>query len=106
MKHKRLSAQSIAPGSSEDDGMFRIVHPFHPHHGRRFPLVTVRQNWGDEIVYYHGAGGRLVSLPARWTDRGNPDPFATISAGRSPFRLEDLLELVRLVAALGEEADR
>jgi hypothetical protein len=34
-----------------------------------------------------------------------PDPVVVISAGRSPFRLEDLLELARLVAALRQEVD-
>ena len=65
--------------------------------------MTVRQNWGEELLYYRDQKGRLVSVPARWTDRVAPDPVVTLSARRSPFRLEDLLELTRLVAALGQE---
>jgi hypothetical protein len=84
--------------------VFRIVHPFHPGHGQQFPIVTIRQNWGQELLYYRDRQGRLVSIPARWTDRVAPDSVVTVSAGRSPFRLEDLLELTRLVAALGQEA--
>ena len=84
--------------------MFRIVHPFHPGHGQQFPVVTIRQNWGEELLYYRDRAGQLVSIPARWTDRIEPDPVVTISAGRSPFRLENLLELTRLVAALEKEA--
>ena len=84
--------------------MFLIVHPFHPGHGQRFPIVTIRQNWGEELLYYRNRQGRLISIPARWTDRVAPNPVVTVSAGRSPFRLEDLLELTRLVAALGQEA--
>jgi hypothetical protein len=84
--------------------VFLIVHPFHPGHGQRFPIVTIRQNWGEELLYYRNRQGRLISIPARWTDRATPDPIVAISAGRSPFRLEDLLELTRLVAALGQEA--
>jgi hypothetical protein len=83
--------------------VFHVVHPFHPGHGRRFAIVTIRQNWGEELLYYHDLPGRLVSIPARWTDRAPPDPVVTVSAGRSPFRLEDLLELTRLVVALGQE---
>jgi len=99
-----LSTTSVAPGSSDGDGVFRIVHPFHPGHGQQFLIVTIRQNWGEEILYYRNREGTLIPVPARWTDRIAPDPVVAISAGRLPFRLEDLLELTRLVAALGEEA--
>lgn len=81
-----------------------MVHPFHPNHGQQFAIVTIRQNWGDEVLYYRDRVGRLVSIPACWTDRVAPDPVVVISAGQSPFRLEDLLELTRLMAALGQEA--
>jgi len=67
-------------------------------------LVTARQNWGADQIYYHDQKGHLVSVPARWTDTIPPDPVISISAGRSPFRLEDLLELSRLVTALQQEA--
>ena len=44
--------------------------------------------------------GRLVSLPAAWTSVSAPDPFVVIAAGRSAFRVPDLLELARLLASL------
>ena len=84
--------------------MFRIIHPFHPYRNRPLSVVTVRQNWGEDILYYHDQEGRLASVPARWTDTVPPDAFVSISAARSPFRLEDLLELARLVTALQQEA--
>jgi hypothetical protein len=84
--------------------VFRIVHPFHPLSGQQLLLVTTRHNWGEDLLYYHDPKGALVSVPARWTDRIPADPMVTVSAGRSPFRLEDLLELARLVAAWEQEA--
>ena len=45
----------------------------------------------------------MASIPASWTDVVAPDPVVVLSAGRSPFRLDDLLELTRLVAALEQE---
>jgi len=51
-------------------------------------------------VYFHDAAGQLRVLPARWTSLGAPDPFVTMAAGRSWFRVQDLLELTRLVANL------
>jgi len=84
--------------------VFRITHPFHPLHGRQFSLVTVRNNWGEDRVYYEGSDGRLVSIPAAWTDVVTPDPLVILSASRSAFRLEDLLELTRLLIALDRES--
>jgi len=62
--------------------------------------VTFRQNWGEERVYFHNDSGQLVSLPARWTSVIEADPFVQVSAGRSLFRMEDLLVLARLIHAL------
>jgi hypothetical protein len=65
--------------------------------------VTVRHSWGEDRVYYHDAQGVLVSMPASWTDVVAPDPVVALSAGRSPFRLDDLLELTRLVSVWRQE---
>ncbi len=74
-----------------------MTHPFHPWKGLEFTLVTYRNNWGEDRVYFHNDEARLVSLPARWTDVLPPDPVVVISAGRSAFRVADLLELVQLI---------
>ena len=42
--------------------------------------------------------GRVVSFPLSWTDYVAADPFVTVSAGRSAFRVADLLELADLLA--------
>jgi len=42
-------------------------------------------------------------MPATWTDIQGPDPLLVISAGRSCFRVEDLLGLVALMAELETE---
>ena len=44
--------------------------------------------------------GHMVSLSARWTDVLPPDPFVMVSAGRSLFRVDDLLELAALLRRL------
>ena len=86
--------------------MARVVHPFHPRCGEVVEIVAVRQNWGEDRLYYYDAEGRLASIPAGWTDVSAADPFVVFSAGRSAFRLADLLELVRLVASRGKEGKR
>ena len=48
-------------------------------------------------VYFYDDQNRLCSMPASWTSVGVIDPFVQVSAGRSPFRFADLLELSRIV---------
>jgi len=39
-------------------------------------------------------------MPAGWTDVEGSDPFLELAAGRSSFRVEDLLALGQLLAEL------
>jgi hypothetical protein len=91
---------SNAPDLDGGSQTFQVTHPFHPLRGREFALVTYRHNWGEHRVYFHDDTGRLVSLPAQWTSLFPLDPFVAIAAGRSPFRVQDLLELSHLVARI------
>jgi hypothetical protein len=77
-----------------------VTHPFHPLHSREWDVVTYRRNWGEDRVYFHDDDGRLRSLPATWTSVNPIDPVVALGAGRSPFRLSDLLELVGVIDAL------
>jgi hypothetical protein len=63
-------------------------------------LVTHRHNWGEDRVYFHDDDGQLRHMPAKWTSIVAADPVAEFGAGRSPFRVLDLLELVALMDAL------
>jgi hypothetical protein len=67
--------------------------------GREFEFVRQKQNWGEDRVWFYDAEGELRVLPAAWTDRVAVDPFVVVAAGRSPFRLCDLLELAGFVEA-------
>ena len=77
-----------------------MTHPFHPLHGREFEMIEYRQAWGERRVYFLDPSGQMQRLPASWTDIGGEDPFVTVAAGRSPLRLEDLLQLVDLLDGL------
>ena len=59
--------------------------------------MTYRHNWGEDRVYFHDDDGRLVSVPAQWTNVLASDPFVALSRGRSAFRVQDLFELVGLI---------
>src|SRR5690348_17942799 len=81
---------------------FRVTHPFHPLYGQEFALVDRRLTWGEDRVYYHDETGALRRLPASWTSVSASSLFETISAGRSHFRIQDLLQLVALIATQRE----
>jgi hypothetical protein len=78
----------------------RVTHPFHPLVGREFDLVVRKMNWAEDRVFFFGDGGQLTSMPAGWTDVDPPDPYVVLSAGRSIFRIEDLLALALLLDGL------
>ena len=84
---------------------FQVTHPFHPLSGKVFVLVTCHRNWAEERVYYHNEGGVLRSLPLAWTSLARTDPFVQVSAGRSAFRVADLLESARRLAVVSEQAE-
>lgn len=74
-------------------GEVRVTHPFHPLRGRSFRYLYSRNSWGLDRVFCEGDEGEIRSFPRAWTNFADPDPFVTVSAGRSSFRVRDLQEL-------------
>lgn len=74
-----------------------MTHPFHPLFGREFELVTYRHNWGEDRAYFEEPPGQVRGVPAGWTSLVAPDPVVVLGAGRSCFRIADLLELAQLL---------
>lgn len=87
---------SNAPNTDGERRRFLVTHRFHPLFEREFELVHCRQCWGEDRVFYLDRGEELRSLPARWTSSVAADPLVVISAGRSMYRVADLLELAKL----------
>jgi hypothetical protein len=88
---------STAPDGNDQVQYFTITHPFHPLHREKFKIVSLRQSWGEDRVFYCQEDGRMTSLPACWTSVYEPHPFNVISKGRSVFRFQELLELTGLI---------
>ena len=94
----RWSEHANAPHRDAERRLFRVSHPYHPLYQQEFELVSYRQNWGEDRVWFQDKkDARLHSLPMSWTDLGAVDPFVAVAAGRSPFRVADLLELVKQI---------
>ncbi len=77
------------------------MHPFHPLAGREFELLVRRHTWEQDRVFFLDEEGQMRSLPTGWTDAMGEDPFVVVAAGRSAFRVEDLLALAALVDSHG-----
>ena len=75
----------------------RVTHPFHPLLGQEIDFVEWRHNWGEDRVFYRDRQGHMASLPARWTSVEAEDPFVVVAAGRSRFRVVDLIDLATLL---------
>ena len=94
----RSSEHSNAPHSNVESQRFRVTHAYHPLYQQEFELVSYRQNWGEDRVWFQDKkDGHLHSLPMSWTDIGAVDPFVAIAAGRSQFRVADLIELAKQI---------
>ncbi|MBI2764934.1 MAG: hypothetical protein HYX53_03375 [Chloroflexi bacterium] len=102
-RHARRAAwqTSSTTGNGSEARQFRVVHPFHPWVGRTFELLGYAHTWGERRVFFRVEGQTCVrSLPASWTDVEGPDPFLVLAAGRSLFRVEDLIALAVLLREL------
>ena len=89
--------QRTTPRAKQHTRYFTVTHPFHPWRGRRIELIDCHRQWGQWRVYFLSEQGHTVHLPASWTDMGPGDPFVEQSQGRAIARVEDLLELVKMI---------
>ena len=78
-----------------------MTHPFHPLHGREFELVEIMSVMGVGLVHYAADDGALRTIRQAFTSVAAVDPFARVAAGRSAFRVSDLLALSALLDGLG-----
>jgi len=53
---------------------------------------------GHDRVFYRDPQGHRASMPVGWTSLAPPDPYVAVAAGRSRFRLQDLIDLAALIA--------
>jgi hypothetical protein len=97
----KKAAPRTARAASRLRARFRITHPFHPLYPGEYDILEFRRDWGHELVAFHDEQGKVVTIPIRWTDLAiECDPFIAMSAGRSHFRVQELLRLAELVAGL------
>lgn len=74
-----------------------VTHPFHPLRGERLEVLYVRRFPTGRVYVCDAGGGRNVALDEAATDRA-------AEAAERPLTFDLLVELVAVVAALGEWA--
>src|SRR6516225_6625274 len=97
-QRQHCQKQSTAPVPLDRTQTFLVTHVFHPLYGRELRLIDQYLAWGEDRVCFRDDKGGLRYLPTAWTSIAPPDPFVRTSAGRSHFRVEDLLRLASLIA--------
>ena len=78
----------------------RVTHPFHPLRGREFELIEIVPIAGIRLVHYAADDGTMRTIRQAFTSARAVDPFARVAAGRSAFRVLDLLALAALLDGL------
>jgi len=68
-------------------------------------VLDRRSVWGEDRVYFDDDEGRLRRMPIAWTSLAMLTPFEILSAGRSYFRVNDLLQLAGLIARLSDVSE-
>jgi len=98
----RSSKSPTTSNRNDSAQVFQISHPFHPRFGQEYVLVELRQNWGEDRVYYHDAENRLRSVPTSWTSLAPVDPFLIAADGQSHLHIDGVLALARRIQELTE----
>jgi len=96
---KKQSLQTT-PIVSQLKQQFKITHPFHPEYLKKFKLVNYVNSFGVVRIAYYKNDTDITSIPLSWTDAKEADPFIELSGGRSFFKIEELLLIVKLVKDL------
>ena len=96
----RRKRSLTTPDAGSDRRHFQVTHPFHPLTGQWFEIQAWRYGLPQDRVFFLDSQGRETSIPLAFTDLSSPDPWVVLGAGRSLFRVTDLLEMVDLIQRL------
>jgi hypothetical protein len=81
---------------TEKPGVFKSRILSNPFSGQSFEAKGYVRSPHGQRVYFEDPRGRFVFVPETFTDLVPLEPFVALAAGRSYFRVRDLLDLVRI----------
>jgi hypothetical protein len=96
MKSPSARLELTAHKFNKTSGSATITHPFHPLHGKNFPILSSKKVGDKDIlslaVSIHGA----LAIPREWTDRAVPNPYESLYSNSilSVVHLEKLTKLI------------
>ena len=101
MRGMKRSDDQTALNHTQLPKKFRVTHPFHPLYKREFEIEGRWSYERRQYFVFYGDNGHKSMIPLSWTDAiEEQDVFVIISAGRSYFRVKDLLRLSELTKYL------
>ena len=97
----RRSGVHTAHLSTKVTKKFRVTHPLHPLFCQEFESTGHKRLSGRNHFVFYNNTGKKTTIPVKWTDAPEEeDVYVIISAGRSYFRVEDLIGLSDLIRRL------
>jgi hypothetical protein len=66
--------------SSDPLGFVIVTHPFHPLNGQRLEILYAKRRGAATVFVCAGGFSGQMTLPASWTDRGEPPGPGRLSA--------------------------
>jgi Family of unknown function (DUF5372) len=99
--YKKKTGVHTAQLSTRVTRKFRVTHPFHPLFCQEFENTSRKRLSGRNHFVFYDNMGKKTTIPVKWTDAPEEeDAYVVISAGRSYFRVEDLIGLSDLIRSL------
>lgn len=84
-------------------GATTITHPFHPRFSQQFVILKSRVVQGVECLILKGSPSGTFSVPRSWTSNSLEDHYNDAGVHPRLMRLEQLVELMRLVKRLADD---
>jgi hypothetical protein len=94
-----------ALSNSTPSGCAEITHPFHPFHGKSFPILKTRKVAGIETLILQDSSRGTFAVPKEWTNRADPSPHNLLDKHVALFDTHCLLALVALIQELEHQKD-
>ena len=83
-------------------GSTTITHPYHPLFSQHFVILKSRVVHGVECLVLKGSPSGTFSVPRAWTSNALEDHYSDAGVEPRVLRMEQLLELARLVKLLAD----
>ena len=86
-------------------GCAEITHPFHPSHGKSFPILKTRKVAGIDTLILQGSSRGTFAVLKEWTNRVDSSPHNSLDKHAALFDTHCLLALVALAQELEHQKD-